>query len=91
MNKFYLLSGKFDYKRLICNDAGPEIAEDYGLKTVYFSDCFIPSDDVFIVDPWIHDSELLALAEIIHRPVRCNFFNCNRSVFRSTQAIANGA
>lgn len=57
----YLLSGAFDYQRLICTDAGPGYASDLGLTAKRWTGEALDPGTTWIVDPWMSEEELAVL------------------------------
>jgi hypothetical protein len=66
MNVAYLLSDIFPYSKLVCSDAGPSVALEYGWTSIYLRDFFSGVYDVIVVDNRHHqDHELSILASFI--------------------------
>lgn len=66
----FLLSSCFDYESLICGDAGPAVADEYGWRLVRTIGSEVNHFDVVIVDNRHHDaSELRLLRELIRQSV----------------------
>jgi len=71
----YLLSSVLPYKKLICDDAGPVIAKEYGWETSYIDSLGINDFDVVIVDNRHHDPiELNRLRSFILSSTSTQFF-----------------
>lgn len=62
----YLLSDLFPYDKLICADAGPEVADEYGWSALSVNSEELRSCDIVIVDNRHHDiQELHQLREVL--------------------------
>ena len=63
----YFLSDKFDYKLLICADAGPIYASAYGWDTSSISSLITNKSSIKIIDNRIDPSEFLLLIEALEK------------------------
>jgi hypothetical protein len=63
----YILSREFDYTRMICSDAGPMIAADFGWMSAELTDEALDSDAPIVVDNRIPESETAWLRERLPR------------------------
>lgn len=68
MSIIYLLSGTFDYRKLVSGDAGPDIARDYGWATATLDtprDAWLPDASAIVLDNRIAEAEIPALRSLI--------------------------
>ncbi len=64
---YYVLSNKFDYTRLICDDAGPAFAKRQGWIAASIADVESLADKPHVFDNRLHDDELPLLQRHIER------------------------
>jgi|688.fasta_scaffold131060_3 hypothetical protein len=66
-NITYFLSDKFNYRLMICNDAGPNYASSYGWRTEMLSSILTSNSDIYVIDDRIDSSEFSHVIEALKK------------------------
>lgn len=70
----YVISSALDYKKLICNDAGPEYANAMGWSTLQLNEKMeFDKNEIYVIDNRISATECLSLGKIIDRNPKIHF------------------